>query len=455
MMVGPNPRRANSRSDTMTEANRAVAPHPATLSVDWDAVMSEATAALSEYVRLDSSHPAGDCSATAAFMAGRLAEAGIESRLYESGVPGRVNLLARLRSDQPVGKPLLLSNHMDVVQAIASDWTFDPYSGEVADGYVYGRGALDMKGMGIMELMTVLLLKRRAVDLKRDVLLLCTCDEEIGSVLGAKRMVDNHFADLDPAFMLDEGGSGLRGFFSQGDVFKVVVGEKRIVRVRLVARAEPGHASQPWDGAATHRLVRAANAILSQQPEDRLCAPVAEMIRRLGGEMARREIAAKRATAPLLHDTISLTMMSGGYKINIIPEQAEFSFDCRLLPDTDERAFVSNLQQLVNDPAIEFEVEWADSAPAMAPYDGELFQALEQSALAHAPSSAAVPSICVGGTDARFFRERGVPAYGLVPGLYTADDLKGFHGIDERLAVDNLRLGTQIVLDTTLRVAAQ
>jgi acetylornithine deacetylase/succinyl-diaminopimelate desuccinylase-like protein len=179
------------------------------------------------------------------------------------------------------------------------------------------------------------------------------------------------------------------------------------------------------------------------------------MIRRLGGEAARRELAAKRATAALLHDTISLTMMSGGYKINIIPEQAEFSFDCRLLPDTDERAFVSNLQQLVNDPGIEFEVCWADSAPAMAPYDGELFQALEQAATALAPSSAAVPSICTGGTDARFFRERGVPAYGLVPGIYTADDLKGFHGIDERLAIANLRLGTQIVYDTVLRVAAR
>jgi acetylornithine deacetylase/succinyl-diaminopimelate desuccinylase-like protein len=439
----------------MTESHTKRAPHPVTAAVDWDAVTAEATAALSTYVRIDSSHPAGDCTAAVAFWTRRLADDGIAATLYDTGVPGKVNLLARLKAENPVGKPLLISNHMDVVQAVASDWTFDPYSGEVADGYVYGRGALDMKGMGIMELMAMLLLKRRGIELKRDVLLLCTCDEEIGSIMGAKWLVENHYADLDPAFMLDEGGSGLRGFFSQGDVFKVVVGEKRIVRVRLVARSEPGHASQPWREASTHRLIRAAHAILSQEPEDRLCPPVAEMIRRLGGEVARREIAAGRATAPLLHDTISLTLMSGGYKINIIPEQAEMSFDCRLLPDTDERAFVSNLQQLVNDPGIEFDVEWADTAPAMAPYDGELFQALEQAALAHAPSSAAVPSICVGGTDARFFRERGVPAYGLVPGLYTADDLKGFHGVDERLAIANLRLGTQIVFDTVLRVAAR
>ena len=223
----------------------------------------------------------------------------------------------------------------------------------------------------------------------------------------------------------------------------------------MIARAEPGHASQPWEGAATHRLVRAANAILSQEPEDRLCPPVAEMIRRLGGEKAQREIAAQRSSRPLLHDSISLTMMSGGYKINIIPEQAEMSFDCRLLPDTDERSFVSNLEQIVNDPNIKFEVRWPDAANATAPWEGELFQAIEQACRAHMPQALVTPSICVGGTDARFFRERGVPAYGLVPGLFTTDDVKGFHGLDERLSIENLSLGTRIVYDLVLRAAAR
>src|SRR6185503_21320952 len=119
----------------------------------------------------------------------------------------KVNLVARLKAANPVGKALILSSHMDVVQAVASDWTFDPFSGEISNGYVYGRGALDMKGMGIMELMTVLLLKRLGVELTRDVLLLHTSDEETGSTLGAKLLVDEHYADLDPAFVLDEGGS--------------------------------------------------------------------------------------------------------------------------------------------------------------------------------------------------------------------------------------------------------
>jgi acetylornithine deacetylase/succinyl-diaminopimelate desuccinylase-like protein len=344
---------------------------------------------------------------------------------------------------------------MDVVQAIAADWRFDPYSGEVADGYIYGRGSLDDKGMGIMTLMTMLLLKRRGVEVSRDVVMLCTCDEEIGSPLGAKFMVENHFADLDPEFVLDEGGGGQRGFYSAGDVFGISVGEKRACRFTLTARAEPGHGSQPWEDAATHRLIRAVNRILEHGTEDRECPPVAEFLRRLGGEKARQEMASHRATRPLLHDTIALTMMEAGYKINIIPEKAQMSFDCRLLPDTDPEAFISNVQQVVNDAGITFDVRWPTEPPVFAPTDTSLFQAIEQACLAHMPESLPAPSICGGGTDSRFFREKGVPAYGLVPTMLTAEDRKGFHGLDERLSIENLLLGTKILHDLTLRAAAR
>src|SRR5689334_20696807 len=149
-------------------------------AIDWDAISREATDALSQYVRIDSSHPAGRTVETAAFLAQRLEAEGIPSRIYASPEPGKVNLVARLTAKEPVGKPLLLSHHMDVVQAVREDWRFDPNSGEVADGYVFGRGSLDDKGMGIMELMTVLSLKRHGVELSRDVIMLATCDEEIG-----------------------------------------------------------------------------------------------------------------------------------------------------------------------------------------------------------------------------------------------------------------------------------
>jgi acetylornithine deacetylase/succinyl-diaminopimelate desuccinylase-like protein len=439
----------------MTSRPAAQPPHPIAARVDWDAIKDEAAQTLSAYVKLDSSHPKGRTVDTAKLLADRLASEGIESKVYPTPDPEKVNLVARINAKNPVGKPLLLSSHMDVVQAVASDWTFDPYSGEISDGYIYGRGTLDDKGMGIMELITMLLLKRQNVELDRDVIMLATCDEEIGSPLGAQFMVENHFADLDPAFMLDEGGSGATGFFSAGDVFQITVGEKKICRITMTARAEPGHGSQPWDDSATHRLIRAVSRVLAAAPEDRECAPVAEMIRRLGGEKAREEIAAFRATRPLLHDTIALTMMSGGYKINIIPEKASMSFDCRLLPDTDANAFVSNVQQIVNDAEIEFDVDWPDAAPSMAPVVNPLFEAIEQACTAHLPAALPVPTICVGGTDARFFRQLGIPAYGLVPGMFTGEDMKGYHGIDERLSVENLLLGTKIVFDLTLRAAGR
>ncbi len=439
----------------MASRPAAPPPHPIAARVDWDAIKQEAAQTLSDYVKLDSSHPLGRTVETAKLIAERLASEGIDSKVYETPDANKVNLVARLRAENPAGKPLLLSSHMDVVQAVASDWTFDPYSGEISNGYIYGRGTLDDKGMGVMNLLTMLLLKRHNVTLDRDVIALYTCDEEIGSPLGAQFMVENHFADLDPAFMLDEGGSGATGFFSAGDVFQISVGEKKICRITMTARAEPGHGSQPWDDSATHRLIRAVSRVLAAAPEDRECAPVAEMIRRLGGEKAREEIAAFRATRPLLHDTIALTMMSGGYKINIIPEKASMSFDCRLLPDTDANAFVSNVQQIVNDSEISFDVEWPDAAPSMAPVENPLFSAIEQACSAHLPTALPVPSICVGGTDARFFRQRGIPAYGLVPGMFTGEDMKGYHGIDERISVENLLLGTKIVFDLTLRAAGR
>src|SRR5215210_5228875 len=431
----------------------APSPHPLVEKVDWDAIQQEAAQTLSDYVKLDSSHPVGRTVETARLIADHLAAEGIDSKVYETPDPNKVNLVARLTAKNPVGKPMLLSSHMDVVQAVAADWTFDPYSGEISNGYIYGRGTLDDKGMGIMNLMTMLLLKRNNVELDRDLIVMYTCDEEIGSPLGAQFMVENHFADLDPAFVLDEGGGGQRGFYSAGDVFGISIGEKRACRFTLTARAEPGHGSQPWDESATHRLIRAVNRVLDAAPEDRECPPVAEFLRRLGGEKARKEMASHRATRPLLHDTIALTMVEAGYKINIIPEKAQVSFDCRLLPDTDPQAFISNVKQTVNDDSISIDVRWPTEPPNFAPTDSTLFDAIERACKAHLPESLPAPSICAGGTDARFFRKVGVPAYGLVPTMLTAEDRKGFHGLDERLAIENLLLGTRIIHDLTLRAA--
>lgn len=431
-----------------------VVAHPVSRAVDWEAATREAVDLLSAYLRIDTAQPAGRTREAATFLAAALGAERVETRLYETDEPDKVNLLARLRSAHPRGKALLLGSHMDVVPAVEADWTVDPFGGLVADGYVHGRGALDMKGMGVMELMAMSLVARAGVELERDVILLCTCDEEVPSELGTKWMVDRHLDALDPAYVLNEGGSGLRGVLVPGDVFEVAVAEKRGLPVRVVARGASGHGSQPWDGAATHRLVRAAHAILADVTQVRECAPMAELVRRLGGAPARRRLAADRATRSLLSDTISLTGMEAGYAANLIPERAEMIFDCRLLPDTDPAAFLARLEGVIADPAIEVDARPPATAPRTASWETEMFAAIERACLAHVPGAIVTPSLSGGGTDAHFFRGLGVPAYGLVPGLFTADDLARIHGSDERISIENLRLGTQIILDLALRLVA-
>lgn len=428
-------------------------PHLLARRLSWDDVTREAAELLSTYLRIDTSHPRGRTSEAARFLAERLAADGIDAELHPVA-DGKVNLLARLRSDKPIGKPLVLGNHMDVVPAEAGDWTFPPFAGVIADGWVYGRGALDMKGMGVMELLTMLLLRRTRADLSRDVILLCTCDEEIRSDLGTKWMVDRHLDSLRPALVLNEGGFGTRGFLGRDHVFEVAVDEKRSLPVRMVARGAPGHGSQPSDGAATRRLVKAAQIVLDHRPPERLCHPVAELVRRLGGDAARRGLAAGDATRPMLADTISLTLLSGGYATNVIPERAEMTFDCRLLPDTDPHAFVDDLRERIDDPAVSLEVTWPVSRPAQAPWATECFEAIERACAAYVPGSLVTPSLSIGGTDAHFFRDRGIPAYGLVPCMLDEDDVRRIHGVDERLSLENLRLGTQIMFDFTVRIAA-
>ena len=305
-------------------------------TIDWDAVREEASETLSQYVKLDSSHPVGRTVETAELIAERLAAEGIASKVYETPDPNKVNLVARLQGRQnPVGKPLL----------ITTTWTWSrpsPRTGRSIrtrarspNGYIYGRGTLDDKGMGIMELMTMLLLKRQSVELERDVLVLYTCDEEIGSPLGAQFMVENHFADLDPAFVLDEGGCGaarllqrrrrLRDLGRREEDLPLTTDRPRRARPRLAALGGGGHPSPD----------PRRQPLLDAPPEDRECAAGGRDDPAPGRRVGPRgdRLAARTPAAAARHGR--LTMMEGGYKINIIPEKAEMSFDCRLLPDTD------------------------------------------------------------------------------------------------------------------------
>src|SRR3989441_3281106 len=227
---------------------------------DWKALGDEATALLSQYVRINTTNPPGNEIAAARWLQAVLRRDGIEAQIFEPA-PGKANLYARLRGDGSA-RPLILLNHMDVVLASPEYWTVDPFSGLVQDGYLWGRGALDMKGEAITQLMTLLTLKRAGVPLKRDVIFLATADEEIGGGVGAGWFVEHH-GDMvrDAEFLLTEGGTIRTNEGGRIEYYGVGTTEKSPFWLNLTARGTPGHGSRPTPDNPVHRLVRALSRI--------------------------------------------------------------------------------------------------------------------------------------------------------------------------------------------------
>src|SRR5256714_12595861 len=231
---------------------------------EWEALGDEAPGLLSQYLRINTTNPPGNEIAAAHWLADVLRRDGIESRIFEPA-PGKANLYARLSGDGSA-RPLILLNHMDVVLASPEYWTVDPFSGVVQDGYLWGRGALDMKGEAITQLMTLLTLKRADVPLKRDVIFLATADEEIGGGVGAGWFVEHH-GDLvqDAEFLLNEGGTIRTDASGQIEYYGVGTTEKSPFWLNVTVHGTSGHGSRPTPDNPVHRLVRALSRIAAYQ----------------------------------------------------------------------------------------------------------------------------------------------------------------------------------------------
>jgi acetylornithine deacetylase/succinyl-diaminopimelate desuccinylase-like protein len=438
-------------------------------AVDWEAATTEASALLQRYIRIDTSNPPGDVTAGARFLREALSSEGIAAETFESA-PGRVNLVARIGAGR--GPAVILLHHMDVVPADPAGWSAPPFSGELRDGFIWGRGTLDDKGHGIAQLMTVLLLKRERVPLGRDVVLLATADEEVGGELGAQWMVEHQWERMNPWVVVNEGGFGGHGLFGvAGPAFLVSVAEKRVFWLRLTAHGEGGHGSQPHERNPNDILVRALGRIQAHANGYRMTPVVAEMLAALADRadfpaatvmrharnpllfpFVRRRMSANKAARAMLHDTVSVTMLKAGSKVNVIPASAEATIDCRLLPDTDPTVFLEALRQTIDDPRVAVEIIQQSDPGGTSPTDTPAYGALRAALDAVEPGAAVAPLLTTGGTDSRFFRRRGVPAYGIIPVLLAEDDLSRFHGADERVSVENLRLGIAATFEIVRRL---
>ena len=437
-----------------------------TLAADTNPFVEAAPERLANYIRVDTVNPPGNEIRGVEFFAGIFEAAGIAYETAESA-PGRGNIWARIEGGRKPG--IVLLNHIDVVPADARYWSVDPLGGLIKDGYIWGRGALDMKGTAIAQLQAFLALHdavKNGAKLSRDVLFVATADEEAGGAFGAGWLAENRKAIFKGAgFLLNEAGSAT--IAGEDTLLLVEVTQKVPVWLRLTATDRPGHGSSPTRTTAVTRILRAGNRLAETRFPARAIPAVQALfaglapyqedsVLRKGFENVGSAIkddlflrhleAASPSQHALLRNTCSLTVLEGSGKINVIPPQAALELDCRMLPDQDEAEFIAQIKTIVNDPNIEV-TKIMSLNPAVSPASGELWSTIKRVAEGRYKSAKVLPSVSTGFTDSQFFRQMGIVSYGLGFFVVPQADFRGVHGNDERLGVENLKQGTEAMIE--------
>jgi acetylornithine deacetylase/succinyl-diaminopimelate desuccinylase-like protein len=420
----------------------------------WDQITAEATDLLSQYIRIDTTNPPGNELDAAELLKKKFSADGIPSVVYKPA-PGRAVIAARLRGTGKYRKSLVLLSHMDVVPADAKDWQLDPFSGTVKNGEIWGRGALDDKGPGVVELMAILAVKRTGNLLDRDILFLATGDEETGGKLGAGWVVE-HQRDLvaEAGYLLNEGGE-VRVEPDGRKFYEVSITEKSPLWIRLTATGPVGHASTPPEQTAVTRLIRALNKLVSYQPPIKIEPLVDREFRRRGalnhrGGASRdlrkalkdsafaKQFLSVPAQAAMVRDTITPTVLRASEKVNVVPSTANAEIDCRLLPGQDAKSFLKTIRELIGDDNVKIEVT-LNFPSESSPEKSILMNAIEALAARQDRKAPVIPTMLAGFTDSHYFRHIGLVAYGFIPLEVTQEQARTVHGANERISIDNLR----------------
>lgn len=437
---------------------------------------------MQEYLRVDTTNPPGNEMRAVAFYKRILDQEGIENRVFEY-TPGRGDLWARIPANTHVSeqqgeaghpRPIVLLNHMDVVTSDASHWKVPPFSGELKDGYLWGRGAQDMKDEGLAQLVVMVMLKREKVALDRDVIFLAVSDEEVDDT-GTDWFIA-HQRDLlgNAEFLINEGGENLL----EGSKVKYVgvdVGEKTTYWLKVVAHGRPGHGSRPNPDSAPDRLVRALNRIIAYQTPLRVLPVVEEFLRDMAqyepperaaeyrdirkaieDKKFQEEVERDESLNFLLRDTISLTMMGGSGQTNVIPPEAWANLDVRILPGGNPEALLANIRRVVDDPNVTVEPLNAEFREAnYSPTNTALYDAIRAVSAKYFPGTPVVPHITSGYTENQRYRPLGINAYGFNPYTATEEEGNTEHGNDERIRVEEVRRGPRILFDVVAAMAAK
>jgi acetylornithine deacetylase/succinyl-diaminopimelate desuccinylase-like protein len=443
---------------------------------DWAAASRETLEHLQAMIRMNTVNPPGNELQVARYLESTMRAAGIETHLFEPA-PGRGSLVAVLKGNGSK-KPVLIMGHMDVVGVERDKWSVDPFAAVIKDGYLYGRGAIDDKGMLAANMETMLLLKRNVIDrggtLSRDVIFVANSDEEQDGVWGMGWLIKNHPELIRAEFALNEGG---RTRIVGGKRLYVAVQNTEKVShvVTVTAHGQGGHASIPLEGNAIFRLGRALAAI-SAHTEPVVMKPTTReffsQLSKVWPNAAERRAMADASSSDsqrvqrgarilsrtpvfnaVLRNGISATMLNGGIRTNVIPVEASAMLNVRTLPDLSIDSVVARLRKKVNDPLVSFEVtDRGEDSPA-SDFHSPMFEAIRGSVQALDPSMAVVPYLSTGATDSARLRTWGMQAFGLLPFPMNQDDEDRMHGNDERVPLASLDFGTRMIYGAILRVA--
>lgn len=442
---------------------------------DWPRLEAETLEHYQALLRMDTSDPPGNERPAADYLARVLRGAGIPVQLFEPE-PNRVNVVARLEGSGR-RRPILFMAHTDVVTVDPKKWTFPPFSATRDGGYVYGRGAVDDKDNVVAALMTMLLLKRLEVPLDRDVIFLAEAGEEGTTRVGIEHIVATQLPAIEAEFCFAEGG-GVTRSDGRAQFGSVQTAEKVPHAIELTATGTSGHGSVPREDNAIGRLSAAIARVVAWKPPIRLNETTRAYFERLAAGARPDDAARYRAVlepaspaaaaavdyfarvepsrASMLRSSIAPTMISGGYRVNVIPSEARATLDVRLLPDEDPAGFLAMVRRVLDDPLVRAEYAARDVRPRApaASLGSDAYRVL-QSAMARHYDTAVLPTMSTGATDMAYLRAKGIPCYGIGPATDADDAQKGFgaHSDQERLLESELHRFVRFTWDIAVELA--
>ncbi|MCS7280774.1 MAG: M20/M25/M40 family metallo-hydrolase [Desulfobacterota bacterium] len=408
-----------------------------------------------EFLCLKSVNPPGEEEESILYLESFLRKEGIETEILKAA-PKRANLYARIRGKRS-DTPIVILCHVDTVPAKPEEWEVDPFGGEIKDGYLYGRGAIDMKVPALCQLFAFIEFAKEGLVPERDIVYLATCDEETGGKLGVKLVLEKKESLANAEFVLSEGGFIIK----EGEAFhaQISVTEKKVSQFYLKAKGTGGHGSTPHKDNPNEKIIEAASRIIAYKWPIKLY-PVAR--RYIDGILKGRTIngmvykdiksALKRrcflnfldenpVMSALLKNTVTCTILRGGEKVNVIPTEAEAAFDARILPQERQDKFYAKIKKIVGKNVEVVPVGESTAQAFYSNYNTRYFKTLESEIKKIFGPIPVLPYMTTGATDLRYFRSRGVPSYGFFPIVLTKDEIMRMHGVNERISIENIETG--------------